>query len=1193
MVSTLTETETGPVLPRTRTPLNIGRSHLRGMASPSREPLPSPRANADFQRAASYTYLPDAKHQRYGSPKYVMIKDSFSETDLIATPNDSADASPPDSSGWTTPEEYPCDPDGPADDGLTLELHKSPKITVQRLADLEDATVNGVEPSLTEQQKSSLESSSTVSSITSGARQRSSASTSTSRKLNRRSWYSIATTPESRSPSPPKKETDPSVEAPKEVAPPLKSRKSFTRRRETPSAAKEKVDKPEKKNATSPSEAEPEPERRKSLSLRRKVTRPVSGIFKGLSVEGSADPPVPDVPPIPKSFSTDRLPPARDGSPIPTRAAPPPRLVSNERHYAPNPLTIPRKKDELWSVFRALDGDYVKFASKTVAFKANVVRSCLVPFLRAYRNHLSNHVLRPEDLDRRANILNRWWTGLIEMLHGRNNQSISGTDRPIILDGISGIMERPEWRLSPSPFCPIHKRTKGAHTPKNRSTTSLSSITSDFLADSVHHNVRNMFVQNLSSQMAFVVDKMSLRNASASLVTFCGKACAYAFMFVPGMADILVRLWDQPTETMRRVLAENGVERCGNLRSVSDSVVSNFPPCLHQLGFVSLAQYNRRLRNPPPLPLGTNNIQWWGYWLERWSGRESDLFYVFVKHFHILVMDFIPPEASPQERMCVPGLLLVHAQMLTNLDATVHRDVGQSLQEASSMAASPTFDDVLVEPDAIASTLPVPPTNATRLMAENRLVMLIRDFLSERAAEHPLARQLFAESFNVLLQAATRGISSFDHAACYTLLDLLEEALVILVRFEQTHCGDVRLINSDFWQLVCRRMICSENTLTEIRLYSFLYTIWNTLNADHGRKADLCLGVLLDPEIFESRFNHWSPMVRAYYMRLLCWRVGRFDGEAPESDVDMFILETLLERLQQTWSHYLWLREAAIEHQAFPPPTNPCNPAPNRRLLIIRTDGNVIAPSDAFLSFEGVVPPRDPTPSRPASRRFSSMSDVAELGTRAASAEPRLTFAPDEPDPSGGLRGFFRGLMGARERPKTSHSTSKRPQVNASLSGSSSPIGPGSLTRAATDDLQTPRERLATPDAAGQTVQPPPPPSTARPHRNFSFKFSLEFNPNIKAPPPLRLVPPRLPLPAQQLLQAYSTAAGALFLNRPLEPEGVSRERASYCGRALAEWALVVGECQSFFDRRRHEGVPGNRLVETPTLGVEVFKRPG
>ena len=237
------------------------------------------------------------------------------------------------------------------------------------------------------------------------------------------------------------------------------------------------------------------------------------------------------------------------------------------------------------------------------------------------------------------------------MLHGRNNQSISGTDRPAILDGISGIMDRPEWRLSPSPFCPLDRRVLNVASVRNKSSSSLTSSGGDFLLESVHHNVRNMFVQNLNSQMAFVVDRMSLRNASASLVTFCGKATAYAFFFCPGIAEVLIRLWDAPTETLRRVLKASGVGKFENLVETSARITSAFPPPIQSLGFVSLAKMLRHLKTQTPLPLGTANIQWYGYWLERWSGRESDLFYAFVKNYHILVADYLPTDANEKEKI--------------------------------------------------------------------------------------------------------------------------------------------------------------------------------------------------------------------------------------------------------------------------------------------------------------------------------------------------------------------------------------------------------------------------------------------------------------------------------------------------------------------------------------------------------------
>ena len=1158
-------------------------------------------SRAELPRSASYTYMPNAAHHqhKYVNTNIVSIQGSFTEVDSSAS--DDA-ASPPDSSGWNTPDGLEISSSASPGHDLAAQLRNNPKIVLQKLADEGGPNGDAAEPrvlanrSPSDTTTESTTPTATTTTTSTTARPTIGRASSFATKLNRRSWTPSFSRPTSRSPSPAKKKkslsisrsgsvVDDAVQDPALASrPKLSSRKSILRRKDSSNApqSKEAV---QKSDSVAPS-AEQSPERpttlrRKSISLRNKLTRPTAALLRGKSADEGLMPPVPDVPTYHKSFSTERLPSTHKSSINYDRSIPVPRLTSGERTFSGSHISLSKKKDELWGVFRSLDGDYAKFASKSVALKANVLRSTLLPFLRQYATHASNSTLRAEDLDRRASILNKWWCGLLEMLHGRNNQSISGTDRPAILDGISGIMERPEWRMPPSPFSSLALRDERVQSYSGQSCASASSSTSDFLTESVHHNVRNIFLQNLSAQMAFVVDKMTMRNASASLVTFCGKACAYAFMFVPGMADILIRVWDLSVDTLRRVLEENGIGKFDKMDEKSQTIANCFPPALWSLDFVSLPKMMRKLRTPPPLPLGTNHINWWGYWLERWTGRESDLFYVFVKHYHILVADFLPAGSTKSERMCVPGMLMVHGQILTNLDSTIHRDAKPSGKDSTPAGSSPTFDDVFTAPDAVASTIPALPANATRIMAENRLIMLIRDFISERAADHSVARQLFAESFNGLLQSATRGTSVFDHSACYTLLDFLEEALVILARFEQVVSSDTPLIDSKFWATVCKRIASSENTLTEIRLYAFLYTIWNTMASSSTHKADMCTQFLLDPDIFESRFNHWCPMVRAYYMRLLCWRVGRFDGEPLECD--MTVLGMMHERLSLTWSHYLWLREDAVQRHVVLPPTNPCNPAPSRRLLIIRTDAPTHVGGGSFISFDGFVPP-NPSSHLSAAKRFSENDAMMELESR-----PNSAHSMDENNsPPKGIRSIIRNMMTSRNRPKSPvRSPSDRVPSTADAINDAQHAA---LNRSPSQDRHrnTNATTLSMPDPnlASNSNNPV--------HRNFSFKFSLDYHPNVKAPGPIRLFPPRLPKPAQEFFfqGRCAKANGALHM-QSIEPKGQSRERARYTGRALAEWMMVVGECQSFFERRKTEGILENRQVETPMLGVEVFKRGG
>ena len=110
-------------------------------------------------------------------------------------------------------------------------------------------------------------------------------------------------------------------------------------------------------------------------------------------------------------------------------------------------------------------------------------------------------------------------------------------------------------------------------------------------------------------------------------------------------------------------------------------------------------------------------------------------------------------------------------------------------------------------------------------------------------------------------------------------------------------------------------------------------------------------------------------------------------------------------------------------------------------------------------------------------------------------------------------------------------------------------------------------------------------------HQHLSFKFSLEWNSRISHSPREHcLYPPKLPLPAQIFLQSKRPEPREFY---PSKPEGVAAHTSKYSGRALAEWTVLVNECQNFFERRKYEGVLGLKRVETPTLGVEAFRRPG
>jgi hypothetical protein len=540
--------------------------------------------------------------------------------------------------------------------------------------------------------------------------------------------------------------------------------------------------------------------------------------------------------------------------------------------------------------------------------------------------------------------------------------------------------------------------------------------------------------------------------------------------------------------------------------------------------------------------------------------------------------------------------VLVQAQVLTALDATIHRQP----------AAEPlpiTFDDVLAGADASAAALPLPSNNSARLMAENRLVMLLRDFISERPSDFEQARLTFAESFGKMMQATARRTSLFDHNACFVLCDFMEEALIIFVRFHLSHASESDFIDWYFWLDVCKKMLDSQNSMSEIRVFAFLYGTWGVITNDERRKEVICLGWLLTEETFGKFFNHWCPMVRAYYMRLLCWRICRDIGESDDLDTYGYVSSishlltitskifcTVSTRLKSNWAYHLFLKQAAEKAHVLAPSTVPCHPAPGRRLLIIRNDNQSPATS-LFLGFDGIMPSLSS-----GNNKRQSLATLSKLDT-ADSSVPKLTI--DAPNTPSKRRWSFMGKM---------------LPSSFSADGSSSPTRSSSPTKTLEEArretaIARTRPGLSTKSSSSDGETPPATSS----HRAYSFKFSLEWaqnfekvqnqgNPNSRGGAGFnlgherRLSPPRLPAPAHAWLGAKVPGISKEILPKDPAEGGRGSEkvaRAKYAGRALAEWTLIVGECNNFTERRRQEGVPGLRWVEVPTLGVEGFRRFG
>ncbi|PNP59461.1 hypothetical protein THARTR1_00951 [Trichoderma harzianum] len=907
-----------------------------------------------------------------------------------------------------------------------------------------------------------------------------------------------------------------------------------------------------------------------------------------------------------------------------------------------------RMPDPLWSQFKNLDLEFRGFAQKVVAQQCALIQSLFLPFLKSTTSQQSLGGLRPEDVDCRASILNKWWGAVLDMLEVQHQQPVPGLDRQLLFETATTIMMRLEWRQTTSYFMPLADRSPQdrtrARSSTNSSNSSRSSNQSAMLAESAEHNIRTMFVSNLVRQMAFVVEKMSLRHVPPSLIEFAGKTCAYAFFFAPGVSDILVRLWGLTPDLIRRVAESMGLGRNSSNAPVDGEITASFPPRLSSLAWSSPRGMWTTLKRIPKMPLLVARVPWTGPWVMRWKGRDTDLLFIFCKHFHILSDQFMPEGLSLTEKAHSPAFVLVHAQLLSILDGTIHRQA--TFEPQGSLLANSARGA-----EAVALQMPLPPNNMMKSMSENRLVVLLKDILSDNTSSHSGARHTFAEAFSALLKAAASRTSRYNSTACSTLCDLLEEVILIYHRAETAE-NPTCYIDWPFWVEVCKLALTSLNTLSEIRMISFIFTIWDAIAKDPEQKMMVCRDWLLTEETFNAFFNNWCPMVRAYYMRLLCWRICRDKGSQNDTDMEIFALVS--KRLKSVWSHYLYLQQAAEEAGQPGPAMEPMSPTLGKRFIIIRQEISVPQPGlfvtfDSFTKASSIV---SPSSDSSADAGLLAKNDpkkkwsILKLLTFSSTASSTTKPTTDSPSTDDGLQNARREVANSRARQNSSATPPKTAKSDKSVdSDGSNPVfeepaftfkfvlgWPQPNQQASPIDRILARPRLPTPAQARLGFQAkrgggPTLPPLMIPTRKFSGSSQGGLVQAARNASPLSSpvteTRRKLSLSGGVIPEEYSSTSGSetnsgastpnesRFLPSPIvhltpneerqgdakpeavKPAGAFVKNLVYSGRALSEWSLVVAECNNFVERRRDEGIGSLSEVEVPLLGVEGFRKMG
>ena len=549
-------------------------------------------------------------------------------------------------------------------------------------------------------------------------------------------------------------------------------------------------------------------------------------------------------------------------------------------------LTL-KARDPQWSILKSLDSDIRTFSMKSSEQKTAYIHQVLLPTVREKFCIDSLWKLSTEDIEHRSEILHKWWQVILDEMDrhdGPRFQTLESFETALLMDVATMIMARPEWRQLTTYHQPLLDRSPtervGTRRHETSARSSLSSDTAEFSAKSAEHNVRTMFVSSLLRQVGHVVRMMASRYPSAEVISFTGMTCAYAFFFAPGLADVLVRHWGLSREQIRRTAKELGLPTRD--KGESEDIVSLFPPHLSRYGWTSPTTLWNQLKQTDArgMPTQLLGIPWTRSWVSRWKGRDTSLFLTFYKHYHVLSDQFTPRGLPLVERSRAPAFALVQAQLLAVLDSMI-RCQPPPTPLANPMALSPAKlrgINVAAGPD-----LPLPPANVVRSASENTVIIMLRELCADEAPEDSAVVSTVAEAVLMMLRASATSTQQFDSAACFNLCDLLEEILTLCHGEDGARKPQID-IDWNFWFIVCRRILQSAHTMSEIRVLSLIHVAWNAITSQSQRKEQWVIGWLISEEVFNEFFNHWSPMVRAYYHRLLCWRVCRDSGSLNQLD---------------------------------------------------------------------------------------------------------------------------------------------------------------------------------------------------------------------------------------------------------------------------------------------------------------------
>lgn len=396
--------------------------------------------------------------------------------------------------------------------------------------------------------------------------------------------------------------------------------------------------------------------------------------------------------------------------------------------------------------------------------------------------------------------------------------------------------------------------------------------------------------------MEFALHKVSGGTAiPIALAAFTGKVLAYCFFFVPGVSSQLLWLLRVPQKTIDRLSTHIDAE--GEPVYDSESIPEHLLP---------LVGLKSEISHPP---CGSDDTRFAtlhdGSWIRHWQ-PDSVVFASFFKHYCSLVSQIcVPMDSQVALNRCAPGWILVLSSIVNFLDWIVRHSNSNGRRRSGPV-------------DAIIPGL-------TNSVASNRGASDLRLFKVFREVLHNDVQCLiyfdsFVKQFDAAFRCVSANVNVYHADACVKMCDMVEEWMhsITLEHPKTRDQAGTNSISWDWWLLVVQRMLSSNNCYTEIRALTMVFNLWPTFT---DAAEENVTGWVLNTATWQKLFCHWSPLVRSYYHRLLCYRLT---ARAESKDL-------LRQKLLITYKRCAGLASLA----RVPPEAAPSLPLPKCQVTII------------------------------------------------------------------------------------------------------------------------------------------------------------------------------------------------------------------------------------------------------------------